>query len=300
MKNIRMVISLILVMVIMCVSVIPVYSADDEQRELHIKMYDLRDLCEEAHYAYGVGYSLIEEPIPGYTNITKYLACSDTTKVFDAWKEASAMVEGYFNSYMHTYDGEISMQTATEKYNVLYEELYKMVIDRSELEKLVAFCEKENNDNGYYEAELWNDFQTEIDLSKELLADESITDVRVNDAFYELMYQFSLLCSSNNLTEDIDNSGKMTILDATYVQLYLLEKRSINSSQILVAGKFKEEDIDIIDATTIQRKCAKIEDHIDSLALELLIDSLEKCNPHSDEFELSSFKYNSVYYFTIE
>ena len=40
----------------MCVSVSPVFSAIDAEKELYKKMYDLLGLCEEAHFAYGVSF----------------------------------------------------------------------------------------------------------------------------------------------------------------------------------------------------------------------------------------------------
>ena len=46
MKRIKMAISLILAMAIMCVSVSPAFSAADAEKELYKKMYDLLELCD--------------------------------------------------------------------------------------------------------------------------------------------------------------------------------------------------------------------------------------------------------------
>lgn len=281
-------------MVIMCISSLPAFSATDAEWELYLKMYDLFELCEEAHFAYGVGYSIKEPVLPGSQTRPKFLNCSDTSELEKAWEDACPMVEGYFDSYMNPYDGEISIETATAKFDALYEELYKIVIDRSELEFLVSFCEQESNDDGYYETQLWNDFQSEIAQSKELLADETITDMRVNTSYYELMYPFNLLCTSNKVSGDVDFDGEMTILDATHVQLFLAKYITINSSQLVVLGEYKMEDIDVLDVTYIQKKCAKFFD-AGNLILENLIYNLEKSNPESDEFELSSWMNNFIY-----
>ncbi len=300
MKKLKFIIALMLAIVIMCVSSLPAFSATDAEWGLYLKMYDLLNLCEEAHFAYGIGYSITEPVIPGSSNKPNYLACSDTTELEKTWEEACPMVEGYFDSYMNPYDGEISIETATAKYNALREELYKIVIDRNELELLVTFCEKESNIDSYYEVQLWDDFQAEIAQAKELLADKSITDMRVNTAYFELMYMFNLLCTSNQVAEDLDNDGSMTILDATYIQRYLVGYETINSSQILVLGDYKIEDVDVLDATTIQKMCAKLSESIGSLVLENLIFDLEKSNPQSDEFELSSWRKNLVYYYSLK
>ena len=295
-----MAISLILAMAIMCVSVSPAFSAADAEKELYKKMYDLLELCEEAHFAYGVGYSILQTPDPGSTYNPKFLACSDTTELEKAWKDACPMVEGYFDSYMSPYDGEISIETATAKYNTLHEELYKIVIDRSELELLVAFCEQESNNDSYYGVQLWSNFQTEIVQAKELLADKSITDMRVNSAYYGLMYQLNLLCTSNQVAGDVDHDGEMSVLDATYIQRYLVGYETINFSQMLVTGNYKIDELSILSATTIQRKCAKLIDMYEPVVLEMMINNLDKSNPDSEEFELSSWRNNYIYYYVTE
>jgi len=300
MKTIKRIITLMIAMVIMCISVSSAFAVTvDTQLQLYKKMYDLLELCEESHFAFGVGYSITEPVVPGSPINTKYLNCSDTTELEKAWEEASAMVEGYFNGHISPYDGIISIETATEKYNILYEELHRIVINRSELKDLVDFCEKENNDNGYYDDKLWSDFKTEIDEAKELLIDENITDKRINSAFYELMYQFNLICTFNQIPGDLDKDGNMTVFDATYVQFYLTGYKDVNSSQLLVMGHYKADNIDIISATTIQRMCAKIIDDYEPMALELLIKELEKSNPDSEEFEMSSWRNNWIYYYVV-
>lgn len=296
MKRMKMILALMIAMVILCISSLPAFSATDAEWELYLKMYDLFELCEEAHFAYGVGYSIKEPVLPGSQTRPKFLNCSDTTELEKAWEDACPMVEGYFDSYMNPYDGEISIETATAKFDALYEELYKIVIDRSELEFLVSFCEQESNDDSYYETQLWDDFQSEIAQSKELLADETITDMRINVAYYELMYQLNLLCTSNQIAGDVDHDGEMSVLDATYIQLFLAKYIAINSSQLVVLGEYKMEDIDVLDVTYIQKKCAKLINMYEPVVLEMMINNLDKSNPDSEKFELSSWRNNFIFY----
>ena len=296
MKKLKSILALIIVMVILCVSVSSVLATSEVDIELDEIMWKLQELCEEAHFAYGVGYSITDPPRPGSQNKPKYLACSDTTELKRAWQDACAMVEGYYRAHISLYDGEISVLTAAEKYHALYEELYKIVIDRSELETLVAFCEKENNDNSYYEVKLWNDFQTEIAQAKQLLADNTISDMRVNTAYYELMYSLNLICTSNQVAGDVDNDKEMSVLDATYIQLYLAGYETINFSQMLVTGAQRTDDLSVLSATAIQRKCAKVTDMYEPVVLERMIRDLDKSNPYSVEFELSSWRNNFIFY----
>ena len=115
MKKLKTILALLLAIVIMCISSLPAFSATDAEWELYLKMFDLLELCEEAHFAYGVGYSIREPALPGSQTGPKHLSCSDTTELKKAWEEACPMVEGYFDSYLSPYDGEISIGTATEK-----------------------------------------------------------------------------------------------------------------------------------------------------------------------------------------
>ncbi len=294
----KKVIALMLALVMLIGSSAFVVSAQENSPSLYAIMNNLRNLCEEAHFAYGIGSSIVYPIEPGSQSKSKYLACSDTTEVKKAWEEASAMVEGYFNGHISPYEGEINEQTATEKYNTLYEELYKITIDRIELEKLVSLCEKECNDDGYYDVQLWNDFQKEIAQSKEVLADESITDTRVNSAFYGLMYKLNLICTYNAVSYDVNNDGKMTITDATYIQRYLVGLEKMNFSQLTVVGRNKLSDIKITIATFMQRCLAEFSSIENVTTAESLIYNLEKSNPQSSEFELSSFMYNRIYYYS--
>lgn len=299
MKKIN-VFALILAVVIICFSVNSAFAVTDAEKELYRKMNSLLNLCEEAHFAYGIGYSITEPVYPGSPIKPKYLNCSDTTELERAWEDACPMIKAYFYSHMFTYDGEISIETATAKYDTLHDELYKVAIDRSELELLVAFCEQESNDDGYYETQIWDDFQSEIAQSKELLGDEMIADSRMNTAYYELMYQLNLLCTCNQVPGDLDHDGRMSVMDATYVQRYVAEKTTVNFSQMLVTGNYKIDGMSIITATTIQRKCAKIIDRYNPDVLEMMIKDLEKSNPESEEFELSSWRNNFIYYYSTE
>lgn len=296
MKKLKSILAVMIAMVITCISSLSAFSATDAEKELYKKMYDLLELCEEAHFAFGIGYSVTEPVYPGSPIKPKYLNCSDTTELEKAWEDACPMVQAYFHSHMFTYDGEISVETATAKYDTLHDELYKIAIDRSELELLVTFCEQESNDDGYYETQLWDDFQSEIAQSKELLADETIIDMGVNTVYYELMYQLNLLCTSNRVAGDVDGDGEMSVLDATYIQRYLAGYKTINFSQMLVTGNYKIDELSILSATTIQKKCAKIIDMYEPVVLEMMINDLEKSNPDSEEFELSSWRNNFIYY----
>ncbi len=293
MKNLKMMIALLLAVAVMCFSVSTAY-AEEYDEVLKAKMEELMNLCEEVYFAFGINSSLFYDLEPGQI-LPNYLITMDTTKLTDAHNDAIILCRSYLDGEKYPYYEEFNLEIATERYDNLYEVLHNVVIDRVEVEELVAICEKENNDNGYYDEQSWNDFKAELGQAKELLTDESIIDQRVTSAFYELMYQYNLLCSYNKVYCDIDGDGVMTVMDATYIQRYLVGFETFNSSQVFVSPEFYLDDINITNATTIQKRCAD-QKIIFPHKLRMLIDGLEESNPASEEFKYDSIKCNVMYY----
>ena len=174
MKRMKKIAALMLAVVIMCLSFITVY-AEEFDLALHKKIYEMKDLCEEAYYAFDIARPFEIIPDPGSIKPNKLQTINAEIAV-QVFNEGVCMIYAYdgVNQWPKpTYEGEITLEKATELYNKMYEALHTIIIDRVEVEELVALCEKESNDNGYYDEQLWNDFQSEIADAKEILADES-------------------------------------------------------------------------------------------------------------------------------
>ncbi len=299
MKKYKRLISLLLALVLVCLSAVTAFAVDTEE-ELNKKLIELYNLNLEMFYAFGIGQDFYFPPEPGSQDPDpNWLKIVDSESAEETCWEALFMYLTYEEGRDY-YDGEINLETATLLCDKMHEELRNIVIDRVEVEELVAICEKENNDNGYYDEELWNDFQSELAQAKELLADESIVDRRVNTAFYELMYQYDRLCASCIIYCDVDNDGAMRIMDATYVQRYLVGLETLNSAQMMILPVKKVKDVNIIHATYIQRYLVDLEEYDNSvkhLNMSKLFDNLGKADYTSDEFEYDSIRYNQIYYY---
>lgn len=298
MKKYKRLISLLLALVLVCLSAVTAF-AEDTDDELEQKLWELYNLNLEMFYAFGIGNDYYFYPNPGDPDPDpNFLDTINSESAEETCLDALFMFLTYEEG--HTlYDGEINLETATQLYDKLRYELENLVIDRVEVEELVAICEKESNGNSYYDEQFWADFQEEITQAKELLADESIVDLRVNTAFYELMYQYNLLCTYNKVAKDIDNDGVMTIMDATYIQRFLVKLETLNTSQLFLLGgegHFSPEDVTIIYATRIQRFCAKISQPGYGLNYNKLIEHIEETNPESENFGYDSIKWNMMYY----
>lgn len=297
MKNFKRLISLLLALVLVCLSMVTAF-AENTDDELNRKIVELNKLVIEMYYAFNMGSVFNNPPLPGAED-PNWLKTVNSETAYNMCAVATNMVDTYREHTYFPYEGEISVETVSKMYDDLYEELHKVIIDRVEVEELVAICEKESNDNGYYDEQFWADFQEEITQAKELLADESIVDLRVNTAFYELMYQYNLLCTYNKVAEDIDNDGTMTIMDATYIQRFLVKLETLNTSQLFLLGGegyFYPEDVTIAYATHIQRYCAKISQPGYGLNYKKLIKHIEETNPESENFRYDSIKWNMMYY----
>lgn len=181
----------------------------------------------------------------------------------------------------------------------------KVILSRAELKILVDICNDEKNDNGYYHDELWNDFTKSLENAVDIINDETITDHRVNAAYYDLLENFNSLCRQNTVVGDIDGDGRVAIMDATLIQLTLAKMESMNSSQIYVCDfnfSYEGEDLpSIMHATYLQKYIAKSFDKLESYALSSLINGYLELSPdyrvYYKDYELNriyTFKRNGV------
>ena len=169
MKKIKRLTSLLLALVLVCLSGVTAF-AENTEDELEQKLWELYNLNLEMFYAFGIGVDFYLPPNPGDPDPDPNFL--ETINSESARKTCYEALDMYFTSIDHpyySYDGEINIQTVTQMCDKMREELRNIVIDRVEVEELVAICEKESNDNGYYDEQFWVDFQEAITQAKELL-----------------------------------------------------------------------------------------------------------------------------------
>lgn len=152
-----------------------------------------------------------------------------------------------------------------EKYDEVIEASKNMVLAKSELEFAYNICVNESNSGNYYSDDIWSDFEEKLSNANAVIKDNTIIDTRVNDAYWELIHSFNVLCSSNTTKGDVNNDGHVSILDATIVQKSLVGLTpKLNSSQSYVSkisSDYYGENGDqpnISDVTEIQKSIVKI------------------------------------------
>lgn len=254
MKKLRTILALMIAMVIMCISVSTAFASElakEKLKELQFKIYDV---AEEFNMEVDGGYY----PVEGEA----FLIYTDET--YDNLNSVLNVANQFVTDITpDVYSGEVEPFDEIEEHMVAIDEAYaQMILEKSELEFLVNFCEAETN-SGYYGDEVWDSFTEQLDAAKAILNDESIVDTRVTEAFWSLMEAYNQLCLYNNVMGDVDGDGVVTVMDASLIQLYLAKLTDLNSSQkyvALVEISYSGE-MDITSATEIQKYIAKLADN---------------------------------------
>ena len=285
MKKLKSILALMIATVIMCLSISSIFAVEVNE-ELYEANKKLFILCWESVYDYGVGankrgcyfYTAPGERVPSIEG-ESYLRAQAFLH------EADDLINRY----------AVDNQTV-EQYEELYDKFYNalnsLVLSKGMLKELISFCSEEENYNGYYSDELWSEFCDKLDNAKAVYADPNNTkDFIVTEAYFELLHSHFKLCASNTMYGDVDNDSKITIMDATYVQMVCAKLRDFNSSQYLIAKK------DVAYASEIQRYISSITENIviENSKLDTYIDYVDYSDIHSENFRFKSWKYNYHY-----
>lgn len=254
MKKLRMIIALMIAMVIMCISALPAFASEIAKEKLKELQFKIGDVAEEFNMkVYGSYYPVEGEAFLNYTDET-----------YDNL-EAVLNVASRFviDLTPDVYSGAVEPFDEIEYHMAAIDEAYaQMILEKSELEFLVNFCEAETN-NGYYGDKVWSNFTEKLDTAKVILADESIVDTRVNDAFWVLFESYNQLCLYNDVMGDVNGDSAVTVIDATLIQRYIAKLTEFNSSQKFVGWLCTSYsgELDITSATEIQRYIAQLTDN---------------------------------------
>ena len=285
MKKLKSILALMIAMVIMCLSVSSTFAVEltEERYEANKKLFHL---CWESVYDYGVTaskygcyfYNAPGEKIPNIESESCLRA-----------REILHESDDLLNMYR---DDNCTVEDYKKQYDKLYNALNSLVLHKAMLNSMLLFCSEENNDNGYYNDELWTDFCEKLDNAKAVYADpDNSKNFIVTEAYFELLHSHFKLCASNTMYGDVDNDSEITIMDATYVQMACAKLKDFNSSQYIIAKK------DVAYATEIQRYIASLSENIvrEDSKLDTYIEYVDYSDIHSDEFRFKSWKYNYRY-----
>lgn len=117
---------------------------------------------------------------------------------------------------------------------------------------------KEDNKNGFYDKDKWNDFTTKRDALRDSFKtnDEYI----ISDAYFALQDSF-IKMTSGYKPGDVNNDGKVNIDDATLVQKYLADMEDLTQVQLALSTSIPsgscwlEVSAPDIDSVTYLQQC---------------------------------------------
>ena len=254
MKKLKSILALMIAMVIMCLSVLPAFASDIAKEKLNELRFKIYDVAEEFNMKVDGSYYPVEgEVFLNYTDET-YNNLNSVLNVAS---------EYIIDNETGIYFGEIEPIDEMDELMADIDKAYtEMVLEKRELEYLVSYCQSEINNN-YYSDEVWNDFLEELEAAKTTLADKTIVDTRVTDAFWSLFESYNKLCLYNDVLGDVDGNGEITIMDVTSIQRYLAKLTDFNSSQKFVGwvSTSYSGEMNITCATEIQKYMAQLTDN---------------------------------------
>lgn len=218
------------------------------------KIDEFENYCSECNHYFVVGIEEWISIIPGYPYI--YYSDSHMGALLQrAYDEVIAV-----RSEVALSDSELEAW-----YNDIKALAKTMAIARRELLFLCNIVFAERNDDNYYDEEIWSNFKAALNNAEAVLADETIVDYRVTDAYWRLMHSYNSLCISNKLMGDINKDGVFNILDATAIQKSLAKLTpELNSSQCMV-GTLVAHDMKpgILDVAEMQKILAHLSEPLD-------------------------------------
>ena len=147
---------------------------------------------------------------------------------------------------------------------------------------------EENGTEGYlsryYPERMWREFCAARQLAANVLL--APDDDSVTGAYFALRSAYNTLCKSNQVTGDVNGSGRVEVADVLYLQKYLAKAVPMNSSQIIVAdfGNGKAGTITTENVIMMQKYIAGVDIFFASTGLISLNE--RDYNPLIDEGKL--------------
>ncbi len=288
MKKLKLILSLMLAVVILCLSVSTAFAVDTQDDSyIYEKIGELHDLCMMSVNVYGAS---AKDDNYSHKPGVVYLSISNLNEINEALDEATDIIYRYgYPMVFENYNG-VTQEEIQLAYDNLEDAMNRATVDKSEVEVLIDFCLREKND-GYYPDEVWAEFENSISYAQEVLSDEDAKGEDYNRAYFLMMYNYNKLCVVNQQYGDIDFDGKVTVADVTKLQRIIAQIDDTNSSILQICKT------DITYATEIQRYLASLVDNIDVYPTRFgyLNDNIECSNYDSQLWYFNSWRMNYLF-----
>lgn len=291
MEKSKSMLALMIAMVIMCISTFSVFAMDTELEDnLYDEIEELHNLCMMSVNVFG---AIAKDGSYSHKPGVIYLSISNLNDINTALDNATDIIHRYgYPMTFENYNG-ITEEEIKDAYDNLQGAMDRATIEANELKVLADFCHTEKNDDGYYPDEVWAEFENSTSRAQNTLEDMNADGEDYNRAYWGMLYNYNKLCLVNRQYGDVDFNGDINILDATKLQRILARLEDSNSSILQICK------LEITYATEIQRYLALLVD-VDNLAVyperfDYLSNNVECSNYNSQEWYFNSWRMNYLF-----
>lgn len=274
MKKTKTIVSCLLAIVMLAVSIVPVLALG-EGDTINLswekqKVEEYADQCEDLYVYY---YHVAPVNVPTWSDESTQRMKETVTKVRDEVYKCETVEE--VNSYRALLDDAVE----------------KMCISSSELKWMLDYMERDYNSTGYYDDDTYAELKNIYETAQAAI--ESEVDVDIHNSYIDMRNELNKLCGYNLVRYDVDMDGEFNIKDCTYLQLYLADFVSLNSSQSYVAGFVHNSTIK--EVTQKQMILAKLSE---DKYVEQIEANFVELNPSIRNFFGTDYENsNSMYYY---
>lgn len=214
MKKSRLIISILMAAVMICISVVPAFA--EGNTDLLAKENGLYNYAEITYNHYIYYDYTVPIAVPTWSEETKERIKTATEKVQNS-----------------TYT---TVEDIEARYALIDEAKASACVDSSNLEWMIDYLAKDYNSTSYYDAETYQEIKTVYEEAQAALQSEN--EESIHCSYVKMRNLLDKLCLYNPIIGDVDQNGKLNILDVAIMQLDLakLNKEEFTSSQNFVAG----------------------------------------------------------------
>ncbi len=184
-----------------------------------------------------------------------YYGCMTPVTVPYYSDESSQRVEDIYNEINNNIDSY-----TTDEYQIMSDKIdeveSKMTIHKDELKWLLDYVQRDLNSENYYDDETIELLQETYNESMEVY--ENGNEEEIHCAYIDMRNMFSKLCAFNQVECDVNKDGRFSVLDITYMQMFLAKLIDFNSSQFFVSNMNSHSGIDSV--TNWQQELANLKD----------------------------------------
>lgn len=135
-------------------------------------------------------------------------------------------------------NSSVTLAEINAEYKKLKDYEDSILLNNQQLKFLIKLCTWESNDNNYYSKAEWDSFQQKLTQAKAVYNENVDYNMEMTLAFWNLYFEYNKLCAVNQTYGDVDFNGQFNISDVTFFQKTVVNKETLNSSQMMISVEY--------------------------------------------------------------